>query len=105
MRGSRLTRGSLAAPGKGEAERLACTAQECLRKLWTWSAVLPRTVQILLDVCFIDTRPAVVGATLVVARGWAGTRPAPTGTGLTKQTSSRVTVAAHLPVHKRLFEQ
>lgn len=28
-----------------------------------------------------------VGATLVVARGWAGTRPAPTGTELTKWTS------------------
>ena len=29
-----------------------------------------------------------VGATLVVARCWAGTRPAPTGTELTKWTSS-----------------
>ncbi len=29
-----------------------------------------------------------VGATLVVARDWAGTRPAPTGAGLTKWTSS-----------------
>jgi hypothetical protein len=31
---------------------------------------------------YTTSRP--VGATLVVARGWAGTRPAPTGTGLTK---------------------
>lgn len=42
-----------------------------------------------LDVHFINTLPVVkVGATLVVARGWAGTRPAPTGAGLTKWTSS-----------------
>ena len=30
----------------------------------------------------------VVGATLVVAQDWAGTRPAPTGEGLVKWTSS-----------------
>src|SRR6266436_1145544 len=35
---------------------------------------------------YTASRP--VGATLVVARGWAGTRPAPTGAGLTKWTSS-----------------
>ena len=29
----------------------------------------------------------VVGATLVVAQDWAGTRPAPTGEGLVKWTS------------------
>src|ERR1700704_838982 len=34
------------------------------------------------------TLPVVkVGATLVVARGWAGTRPVPTGAGLAQQTS------------------
>src|SRR5713101_7052185 len=35
---------------------------------------------------YTTSRP--VGATLVVARDWAGTRPAPTGAGLTKWTSS-----------------
>src|SRR5207344_1319045 len=34
-----------------------------------------------------STASRQVGATLVVARGWAGTRPAPTGAGLTKWTS------------------
>src|SRR6266446_5546577 len=40
---------------------------------------------------YTTSRP--VGATLVVARDWAGTRPAPTGAGLTKWTSSRLACA------------
>ena len=43
-----LRGGSIAAPGKFEAERFAFTAQEWLRNLLTWLVVLPRTLRILL---------------------------------------------------------
>src|SRR5882672_3182581 len=90
--------------GPGQSRRVVIATR------WTEPAVSPETIRghlaqhissrSLLGFCqarcllhkYPASRP--VGATLVVARGWAGTRPAPTGAGLTKWTSS-------LPTGKR----